>query len=522
MNDWTRVSTLLPALLGAIAAGAGCARVTAADDLSDAGPSQPGVASVEPRPGPVPAGSRFTVRFSTAMDAGALLASSGRSESVVLAAAADAERAAAAISRGHPTAAELALFVPAAANLAPDQLSLELVPEAPLRPGSFFLLVSPRLKDTGGHKLAGNGARFGFDVAPAAETPRLLTPPAGTEAPLNLARVRVFATDAGVSLVDAEGAVVGGPVSGPGEVFLPCAGLRAGGSYELAIDGARVADAGFAVSACRRAQPPAFSSVAVAARDTSVAVEVLLDWPAMVRLEVSPAAAPCPGAGCVATSARVECAADACAPQRFSCAAALRLDGLAPSSDYVLTAVAEDDEGHTAAAPPQPFSTLAELPRLVLSEVMIDAQPSPRAEGQYVEILNLGPGAAALDGLALAGPDGTARPLLASAPPLPVVLAPGQRALATGDSFDSSRYPQIPPGTPILRSGTQRLLGRGLSVADPQRLDLVAGSVVLAGFPGGAFACESGQSLQRDESAPPEASAKWGCGQTGGTPGAGP
>lgn len=518
MNDWTKVGTLLPSLLASLA---GCARVTAAEGPTDAGPAQPQVVSVEPEPGSAAAAARFTVRFSAAMDLGELIASSGRSETVVLAAAANAERAAAAIARGHPTAAERALFVSAAATVATDQLSLELAPDAPLPAGSFFLLVSPRLRDTAGRKLAGNGARFGFDIQAAGATPRLLTPPPGSTAPLNLARVRVLATDAGVSLVDEDGGVVGGPVEGPGEVFLPCAGLQAGAAYALSVGGARVADAGFVVSPCARTQAPLISSIALAALDTSVAAEVLLDWPASVRIEVSPAGVSCAG-DCASATALAGCGADACAAQPVSCAATLRLAGLAPASDYTLRVVVQDDEGHTVASPPQDFSTLAPLPRLILSEVMIDAQPLPRTPGQYVEILNLGPGAAALDGLALVGPDGLARPLLAAPPPLPLSLPPGGRALAVGDSFDISRYPDLPPGTPILRASTQRLLGRGLSPADPPRIDLTLRGTVLAGFPGGAFACDSGQSLQRDEAAAPGAEAKWTCGPAGGTPGRGP
>lgn len=522
MIDWTKAGSLLPALLASLA---GCARVSAGDEPADAGPLQPAVISVDPQPGRVAATAHFTVRFSSAMDIGELIASSGRSETVVLATAPDAERASAAIARGHPTDAERALFVSAAATVAQDQLSIELAPDAPLPAGSFFLLVSPRLKDTAGHKLSGNGARFGFDIdaSPAAPPdPRLLTPPAGSTVPLNLARVRVLATDAGVSLVDADGGLLGGPVEGPGEVVIPCSGLRAGAAVALSVDGARVPDAGFVVSACRRTQPPAISSIALSALDNSVAAEVLLDWPASIRLEVGPANAPCAGADCLSVTALAECAPDACAAQTFSCATTLRLGGLLPATDYALRVVAEDDERHTATSAPQPFSTLAPLPHLILSEVMIDAQPSPRAPGQYVEILNQGPGAATLDGLALVGPDGTARPLLGSTPPLPLVLAPGGRALAVGDSFDPGRYPDIPPGVPILRASTQRLLGRGLSPANPPRIDLSRNAIVLASFPGGAIACDTGQSLQRDEAAAPRADAKWTCGRAGGTPGRGP
>ena len=65
---------------------AGCGKVASPALPPDAGPSQPTVEDVDPAPGAIAASARFTVRFSAAMDEGQLLAPSGRSESVVLAA----------------------------------------------------------------------------------------------------------------------------------------------------------------------------------------------------------------------------------------------------------------------------------------------------------------------------------------------------------------------------------------------------------------------------------------------------
>src|SRR5207244_786168 len=164
----------------------------------------------------------------------------------------------------------------------------------------------------------------------------------------------------------------------------------------------------------------------------------------------------------------------ACGPQTFACTASLRLGGLNPATDYVLRVVALDDLGFTLRGPRQKFTTLAALPRVVISEIMAAPPgPAPKSDGEYVEILNLGPGAAALDTLALEADDGVLRPLVASPPPLPVQLAPGARALAVGASFDASRYPSLPPGTPILRAATQRLLGRGLPDDGPPPFRLV-------------------------------------------------
>jgi len=143
-------------------------------------------------------------------------------------------------------------------------------------------------------------------------------------------------------------------------------------------------------------------------------------------------------------------------------------------------------------------------------------------DGEYVELFNLGPGSADLESLALQGSDGMLRPLLASPPPLPAILAPGARALAVGASFDASLYPALPAGTSVLRASTQRLLGRGLSDDAPPPFRLVAAAAVaveLAEFPGSDQHCPSGASLQRDEAVPPDTPAPWICGRVGGTPG---
>ena len=129
---------------------AGCGKVASPALPPDAGPSQPTVEDVDPAPGAIAASARCTVRFSAAMDEGQLLAPSGRSESVVLAAEADVERAAAAIEHAPLSAHERTLLVPAEAGVASDRRSILLAPDSPLLPGEYYLLVSPRLKDEQG------------------------------------------------------------------------------------------------------------------------------------------------------------------------------------------------------------------------------------------------------------------------------------------------------------------------------------------------------------------------------------
>ena len=109
---------------------AACAKVTALEESADAGPSLPAVTAIEPQPGVVPGNSQFVVHFSEPMDEGQLLAASGRSETVVLAAEADVERAAAAIEHSQLSAHERTLLIPAEPDIAADRKSITLGLEA--------------------------------------------------------------------------------------------------------------------------------------------------------------------------------------------------------------------------------------------------------------------------------------------------------------------------------------------------------------------------------------------------------
>lgn len=508
--SWTRVSALLPAALAA------CANVPGLGEVPDAG-SDPAVASVAPAPGLVDSSAAFTVTFSAAMDEGQLLAASGRSETVALAAEGDAERAAAAMEHAQLSAHERELLVAASADVSADRRALTLTPDQPLPAGGWVLLVSPRLKDDFGRHLT--AARYAFQVAAAAATTsaQLVWPPAGGEAPANLAVVRAYAGAGRLSLVGSQGqAIAAAEAHGPVALQL-AAPLQSGETYTLSLDGTADEKQAFRVATCARSASPALQGglAQLSVRDTAVTAAVVLDWPVHLTVEVAD------GSGAIfGTADEIQCAPPVCGPQSFVCAASVRIDGLAPATGYLLRVTASDDFGHTLRGPPQPFSTLAPLPRVVLTEVMASG-----TAGEYVEIANVGPGAADLDALALQGPDGVLRPVLAVAPPLPVVLAPGARALAVGASFDATLYPALPASTPILRASTQRLLGRGLSDAAPPSFALMTLAPVpleLSRFPGGGAQCGSGQSLQRDESVAPGEMASWSCGAEGGTPGAAP
>jgi hypothetical protein len=193
------------------------------------------------------------------------------------------------------------------------------------------------------------------------------------------------------------------------------------------------------------------------------------------------------------------------------------VSGLAPATSYDVRLAVEDDEGHALQLAPLRVTTVAVLPKVRISEVMASPPaPVPRSDGEYLELWNEGAAPADLSPLALAGADGVSRPLLGVPPPEPVILLPGRRALAVGASFDAGRY-AIPAGVPVLRAGTQRLLGRGLADDPPPAISLVSRSdgtdIELSTYPGGTPRCAEGASIEMD------GSAGWKCGTTGGTPG---
>lgn len=516
--SWTRIGAILPAVL------AGCAKVVAAaEGMDGGGAGPPTVTKVEPEPGLVSSTASFVVHFAAPMDEGALLARSGRSETVALAVEADVERAAAALEHGSLSAHERTLLLPAAASVASDRRSLTLAPDLPLGTGGYFLLVSPRLKDELGRKIGGSTLRFGFRVGAEAQRARLVTPAAGCDAPTNLGMVRALAPSGRVALLGPDGAAVSA-AEAHGEVALPIpAPLVPGSRYTLSVEGAAQSDQSFTVASCARVAPPALQggTAQILARDTSVDLHFKLDWPAQAEIRIGKAALGEPCAGeCIIATRQIACSPPACGPQVFACAADVHVGGLIPATGYSMRLVLRDDEGHAASGASQRFATVAPLPRMLISEV----KPSPTA-GEYVELLNLGPGAADVSRLALLGHDGVVRAVSGAPPPLPLLLQPGARALAVGASFDPSLYPSMPPGTPVMRAATRRLFGRGLADRSTAAFQLVlAGElpVELADFPGGVTGCPADASLQRDETVPPDGVAAWTCGKAGGTPGAPP
>src|SRR2546426_12401395 len=96
---------------------AGCGKVSAPALPPDGGPSQPTVEDVDPAPGAVAAGARFTGRFSAAMDEGQLLAPSGPSETRALVAEAGGERPPAAHQPAPPSPDARAPLLPPAAGV---------------------------------------------------------------------------------------------------------------------------------------------------------------------------------------------------------------------------------------------------------------------------------------------------------------------------------------------------------------------------------------------------------------------
>lgn len=506
--------------LALVLACVGCARLDA--DAADAGlVDLPRVADVQPPEGEVEPGAVFRVSFSAAMDEGQLVASTGRSESIALVPESIVDRAAAAVEHSRLTVEERGLLVAATAAIEGEGSGLALTPDAPLAPGTYYLLVAARLRDPAGHRLA-EAARYRYTVAAPRARVALVSPLPGSSAPANLARVHV-SVDSGrgtLSLVGPKGVVASAALGAPGPLELPlcrasakaCAPLEPGQTYSLALDGKTIEGSSFAVARCARLFPPQ-GAFRVGVRDTSLIAEVDLDWPARIALRAG-----CGDGECPEGFAEATCAPDPCAPPvPGACKATVHLEGLVPATDYSVHLDLDDDEGHATTSGSQQVTTLSPLPTVVISEVM--ASPpgaAPRSDGEYVELWNIGRAPVDLAGLTLTGPDGTARHVVGSVPQEPVALAAGARALAVGASFDPLRY-SLPAGTLLLRASTQRLLGRGLSDTSPPPILLsTEGGVELSLFPGSNTSCPAGTSFELI------GASDWNCGQAGGSPGGTP
>jgi hypothetical protein len=509
-------------LFVACALGAGCARVEALSGADGGKSGPPRIADLQPPPGEVDPEAQFHVVFSEAMDEGVLLASTGRSETVVLAPDALVERAAAAIEHSRLSTEERSLLVPARASISAGAAELDLSPEKPLAPGGYWLLASTRLRDAAGHHLQA-AARFHYTVGATAEAPALIAPPAGSTAAANLLRVRVSVPEGGgkVSVVGPSGAIAEAAAT-RGVLELPlcppwvgsgCAALKSGQTYSVALDGKAVPGESFTASHCPRLDPPR-AVAQIRPRDSAILADVRLDWPARVAVQVGA----CPGPFCGVDEAFASCAPDPCAPAAESgCAVSLRVDGLLASTPYAVQFLLEDDEGHLVRTAAQQAMTTGPLPRLVLSEVMASPPlPTPRSDGEYVEIWNAGATAADLSRAALQGVDGIVRALMADSTQA-IVLPAGARALAVGASFDAARY-ALPPGLLVLRASTQRLLGRGLSDDSPPLIVLLASdaegtTAEVDRYPGAGPSCAAGRSIEAAEGG------AWVCGAEGGSPG---
>ena len=180
------LSVAVPLLLLSTA----CARLdTTAAGASDAGPP-PEVASVDPAPGAVQVPAELRVSFTEPMDASLLLSDVDRSETVVLVPQAQAEVMAAALVHARLTARERALLVPVRVALEDDASAVVISPDAPLAPGDYSLLLSPRLRAGDGRKLTG-ALRFAYQVRAQPPRPVLVAPLAGSVAPRNLRQVRL-------------------------------------------------------------------------------------------------------------------------------------------------------------------------------------------------------------------------------------------------------------------------------------------------------------------------------------------
>jgi hypothetical protein len=418
-------------------------------------------------------------------------------------------------------------------------------PEAPLDPlSAYAIVVGTGIRSVSGRAVldpTGRKRSFATTFRTAAMPDRApplarwVTPPSGP-VPTNLREIRVGFSEAVTGSLSVK-SVPGTPRALSPEVLsLVLGGPLPSGLFAPVLDDVRDAAGnrpaplpGIAVAACRDDRPPALdpASVRIEPTDTALSVAAGSSEPTRLGVEV---AVERPGEACgalpdapgslVAWGEFAACPGwDPCgAPSR--CLAGAAVAGLCPGQKVKVRLLAEDLAGN-AAAPGAwlPVATGSPSARVVVTEILADAA-TPQAGGEYVEIANLGSGAADLAGWRLAKKSASGAVTRCTLAPVAGVLPAGAHGLVVGGSWDG-RYP-LPSETPLFHCGATSLAGgladeRAPSVA----LESPAGAVVSGfGWAGASVRC-TGRSTERIHPGGEDATANFACARAApGTPGA--
>ena len=421
----------------------------------------------------------------------------------------------------------------------------EWTPEAPLDPlSAYAIVVGTGIRTVSGRAVLDPTGRkrafattFRTTVMPDRAPPvaRWLAPPHGP-VPINLKEIRVgFSEEVTGSLSVKSVSGMPGAIS-PEILSLSLGGPLPAGLLVPVLDDVRDAAGnrpvplpGIAVAACRDDRPPAIdpASVRILPTDTSLSVAAESSEPTRLGLEV---AVERPGEACGALPdapgslvARGDFSAcpgwDPCgAPSR--CPALASVKGLCPGQRVKVRLLAEDLAGN-AVAPGAwlPAATGSPSARVVVTEVLADAA-TPQAGGEYVEIANLGSGAADLTGWKLAKRSASGAVTRCTVAPAAGVLPAGAHGLVVGGGWDG-RY-ALPADVPLFHCGATSLAG-GLTDerAPAVALESPTGTVVSGfGWSAPSVRC-TGRSTERIHPGGEDATANFACARAApGTPGA--
>jgi hypothetical protein len=528
-----------------VAVAAAVALATAAGALGacdpEAPPPAPRVLSVSPRgEGVAPDAPGVAVLFSEPVDPvgvvdGRWIALAREPDAVAVA------REAAAPAGIGPDAP----VVPVRIALADGGRRAEVAPDAPLEPGSGYVVVvgtgvrsaSGRsvLDPTGRKRVLAATFRTGPMPDRTGPVPRWEVPPHGPVPP-NLAEVRVAFSEAVTGALAVPGAPGAPAAAGSAELVLRLLGPLPPGVLAPTLDGVQDGAGNrpaplepLAVSPCRDDVPPAVqeSSVRILASDTSVAIAADLDEVGRLGLEIAaaPGAESCgdvppPPSTRVAWGAPVPCAGwDPCGAAA-RCPASAVASGLCPERRHRVRVRAVDLAGQEATPGPwTEVATAVAVARPVLTEVLADAA-APEAGGEYVEVANLGSGDADLAGWRLAKRSASGAVARCTVEPLGGALPAGGHGLLVSGSWDG-RY-RLPPGVPLFRCGAGTLAG-GIANDRPPEVALEAPDGTVAsglGWAAPSVRC-AGRSVERVHPAGPDAAGNVACAPAApGTPGA--
>jgi hypothetical protein len=418
-------------------------------------------------------------------------------------------------------------------------------PEAPLDPlSAYAIVVGTGIRSVSGRAVLDPTGRkrafattFRTAAMPDRATPvaRWVAPPSGP-VPTNLKEIRVGFSKAVTGSLSVK-SVPGTPRALSPEILsLALGGPLPSGPLSPIHDDVRDAAgnrppplSGITVAACRDDRPPAVdpASVRIVPTDTALSVEAGSSEPTRLGVEV---AVERPGEACgavpdapgslVAWGDFAACPGwDPCgAPPR--CQAGASVTGLCPGQKVKVRVLAEDLAGN-AAAPGAWLSAATGSPsaRVVVTEVLTDAA-TPQAGGEYVEIANLGSGAADLAGWKLAKKSASGAVTRCTLAPVAGVLPAGAHGLVVGGSWDG-RYP-LPSDAPLFHCGATSLAGGLADERSPSvALESPTGAVVSGfGWAAASVRC-TGRSTERIHPGGEDATANFACARAApGTPGA--